>query len=181
MIKHLGDAWILPQAGNCLACPWIKVGVGIWVYSVLHQEVAMLFVCRVLDLDLELSHGAYEGLCAVDKVLEYRVAVERELVVCVAILVYNLHLLDDSALAAFSRAYERSVSTIPRPECAALRMRRACRLRENTGARLPYLVAVSCIHGAASWNPPQVPDRSSGCASSGRPHRSLHSTCTHPS
>ena len=141
----------------------------------------MLFVRRVLDFDVELSHGANEGLCAVDQVLEYRVAVERELVVCVAILVYNLHLLDDSALAAFSRAYERDVSTIPRPKCVVLRIQRACRMRANTGARLPYLAAISCIRGAASWNPPQVPDRSSGCASSGRPHRSLHSTCTHPS
>jgi hypothetical protein len=150
VIKHLGDAWVLPKTGDCLACPWVKIGVGIRVYSVLHQEVAMLFVRRVLDLDIELSHGAYEGLCAVDQVLEYRVAVERELVVCVSIIVYNIHLLDDGALAAFSRAYERDVSTIPRPKCVVLRMQRACRMRANTGARLPYLAAISCIHGAAS-------------------------------
>ena len=177
MIEHLRDAWIFPEAGDCLACPWVKVGVGIWIDGVFNQEVAMLFVRRVLDLDLELSHGAYEGLCAVHKVLEYRVAVERELIVCVAILVYNLHLLDDGALAAFSRSYERDVSTIPRPSVScACSVNAAC-----VQARLPYLAAISCIHGAASLNPPQVRDRSSGCASSGRPHRSLHSTCTHPS
>jgi hypothetical protein len=137
----------------------------------------MLFVRRVLDLDVELSHGTYERLCAVYKVLEYRVAVERELVVCVAILVYNLHLLDDGALAAFSRAYEGNVSTIPRPSVSC-----ACSVHATcVQARLPYLAAISCIHGAASSSPPRVPGQSSGCASSGRPHRSLHSTCTHPS
>lgn len=76
----------------------------------LHQEVAMLLVRRILDLDVELSHGTNQRLCAVDHVFEYSMAVERELVVCVAILVYNLHLLDDGAFAALSRACERSVS-----------------------------------------------------------------------
>jgi len=71
----------------------------------------MLLIRRILDLDVELSHGADQGLCAVDHVLEYSMAVERELVVCVAILVYDLHLLDDGAFAAFSGACERSVST----------------------------------------------------------------------
>jgi len=74
----------------------------------LHQEIAMLLVRRILDFDIELSHGADQGLCAVDHVFEYGMAIERELVVCVAILVYNLHLLDDGAFAAFSRACERS-------------------------------------------------------------------------
>jgi hypothetical protein len=137
----------------------------------------MLFVRWVLDLDVKLSHGAYEGLCAVDKVLKYRMAIERELVVCVTILVYDFHLLDNGAFAAFSRAYKRYVSMIRQIAVpCACSLRAAC-----VGSRLPYLAARSCIRGAASLNPPLVPDQSSGCASSGRPHRSLHLTCTHPS
>ena len=135
----------------------------------------MLLVCGVFDLDLKLSHGTNEGFCAVDQVLEYRMAVERELVVCVAILVYNLHLLDNSAFAALSRAYKRVLVVLDVDlGFAHVPAARVC-------SHIPYLAAISCIHGAASSNPPRVPGRSSGCASSGRPHRSLRLTCTHPS
>lgn len=79
----------------------------------------MLLVGWILDLDLKLSHCANQGFRAVDQVLVYGVAVERELIICVAILVYNLHLLDDSALAAFSRTYSRNVSTNVRPVARA--------------------------------------------------------------
>ena len=105
MVKDLRYAWIVPYRRYCI--PYLRVQrlVRIWIHRVFHNEVAILIVFGVLDSNLKLSHRANQCLRAVNHVLVDRVPVERELVHSVAILVNDLHLLDDSTLSALAGTY----------------------------------------------------------------------------
>jgi hypothetical protein len=104
VLKHLGYAGVAPHGRDGLAHPHVERLLGIGVDSVVDKVVAELVVARRLGLDLELAHCADEGLCTVDDVLVDGEAVHGELLLGVAVLVDNLHLLDDGRFAALAGA-----------------------------------------------------------------------------
>jgi hypothetical protein len=104
VLEHLADAAVAPQRGDGLANTGVEGFFRVRVDGVLDEVVAVLVVARDLGLDLELAHGANEGLRAVDDVLVDGQAVHGQLLLCVAILVDDLHLLDDGRFAAFAGA-----------------------------------------------------------------------------
>lgn len=104
VLKHLCYAGIPPNGCDGQAHPHVERLFWIGIHGVLQQVLAVLVVLGVLAVDVELAHGAYQGLCAVDDVLVDGEAVHGELLLRVAILVDDLHLLDDGRLAALAGA-----------------------------------------------------------------------------
>ena len=107
VLEHLADAAVTPQGCDGLADSCVQRFLGVWIHGVFDEVIAVLVVAGYLGLDLELPHGADEGFRAVDDVLVYRQAVHGELLLCVAVLVDDLHLLDNGRLAALARTCSR--------------------------------------------------------------------------
>lgn len=104
MLQDFADAWVAPHGCDGLAYPYIERLLRVGVDCVVEQVVAELGVARLLGANVELSHGANEGFCAVDDVFVYGQAVHGELFLRVAVLMYDLHLFDDGRLSALSGA-----------------------------------------------------------------------------
>jgi hypothetical protein len=107
LARVLQDLWytgVAPHGGDGLAYSHVEGLLWIWIYRVVDEVVAVFIVAGRLGLYLELSHGADEGLCAVDDVLVDGEAVHGELLLRVAILMDDLHLLDNGRLAALAGA-----------------------------------------------------------------------------
>lgn len=104
MLEDFWYARVAPDRGYGLPYPDVEGLFGIWVDGVVDEVVAVFVVAGRLGLYLELPHGADERLCAIDDVLIDGEAVHGELLLRVAILVDDLHLLDDGRLAALSGA-----------------------------------------------------------------------------
>lgn len=68
---------------------WIRV------HLVFQQIIAIAVVLRIYRLDLKLSHGTYQRFGTIQNVLVYCQTVQCQLVLGVAVLVYDLHLLDN--------------------------------------------------------------------------------------
>jgi hypothetical protein len=104
VFQDLWYAGVAPHGRYGLSYPHVERLLGVRVDGVLDQVVAVLVVARRLWLYLELSHCADEGLCAVDDVLVDGEAVHGELLLRVAVLMDDLHLLDNGRLAALTGA-----------------------------------------------------------------------------
>jgi hypothetical protein len=107
LARVLQDLWytgVAPHGGDGLAYSHIERLLWIWIYRVVDEVVAVFIIAGRLGLYLELSHGADEGLCAVDDVLVDGEAVHGEFLLRVTILMDDLHLLDNGRLAALARA-----------------------------------------------------------------------------
>lgn len=104
VLEDLANTWIAPHGCDGLAYPYIEGLLGIRIDCILEQVVAELGIAWLLGGNVELSHGANEGFCAVDDVFVYSQAVHGELILRVAVLMYDLHLLDYGRLSAFSGA-----------------------------------------------------------------------------
>lgn len=79
----------------------IRVGVN----SELHDEFAVLNVFGDLWSDVELLHGTDECFGAVNDIFVDGMPVETQFVDAVAVLVDDLHLLDNGRLAALTRTF----------------------------------------------------------------------------
>jgi hypothetical protein len=84
----------------------IRIGVN----GELHDEFAVLNVFGDFWSNVELLHGAYEGFGAVNDILVDGMPVKAQFVDAVAVLVDDLHLLDNSRLAALTRTFAHSGS-----------------------------------------------------------------------
>jgi hypothetical protein len=104
VLEDLWYAGVAPHGGYGLSDAHVERLLGVGVDGVVDQVVAELVVARRLGLDLELAHGANEGFGAVDDVLVDGEAVHGELFLGVAVLVDDLHLLDNGRLAALAGA-----------------------------------------------------------------------------
>ena len=104
MLEHLAYAAVAPQGSDGLTDSHVQRFLWVRVDSVVDEVVAVLVVAGDFWLDLELPHGANEGFCAIDDVLVYGQTVHGELLLCVAVLVDDFHLLDNGRLAAFARS-----------------------------------------------------------------------------
>jgi hypothetical protein len=102
VLQDLGYARIAPHGRYGLAYSHVEWLFWIGVDGVVGQIVAQFGVAWILTRNVELSHGANKGFGAVDDVLVDGQAVHGKLLLRVAVLVYNLHLLDNSRLAALS-------------------------------------------------------------------------------
>jgi hypothetical protein len=116
VLEHLGYAGVAPHGGDGLAHAHVERLLGVGVDGVVDEIVAELVVAGRLGLDLELAHCADEGLCAVDDVLVDSEAVHGELLLGVAVLVDDLHLLDDGRLATLTGAC-RALACLSRSLC----------------------------------------------------------------
>lgn len=166
MLEHLGYARISPHGCNGLADPHVEGLFRVGVDCVFEQVVAVFAVAGALGADVELSHGADEGFGAVDDVFVDGETVHGELVLGVAILVDNLHLLDNGRLAALAGALRMLAFTDGWQE------------EEAVGVSA-YLARGSCIRGADGASPPRACGRWPGCASSAR-HRRRCCSCSYP-
>lgn len=117
MIEDFRYARVVPHCRDRLAHLRLQHLLRIRVDRVLHDIFAVLLVLSILHFDLELPHRAYQRFRAVDDVLVDGMPVQHELVLRVAILVNDLHLLDDGALP-----------TLPGPCIAALVADHTCLL-----------------------------------------------------
>jgi hypothetical protein len=115
VLQDLGYAGVAPHGGDSLADPHVERLLGVGVNGVVDEIVAELVIAGRLGLDLELAHCANEGLCAVDDVLVDGEAVHGELLLRIAVLVDDLHLLDDGRLAALAGACRALACTRSRP------------------------------------------------------------------
>jgi hypothetical protein len=84
----------------------IRIGVN----GELHDEFAVLNVFGDFWSNVELLHGAYEGFGAVNDILVDGMPVKAQFVDTVAVLVDDLHLLDNSRLAALTRTFAHNGS-----------------------------------------------------------------------
>lgn len=104
MLQHFWYAWVAPHGGYGMADATVEGFFRIRVDGVVDKVLAVFGVPRRLWGDFELSHSTNEGFCAINDVFVYGETVHGELFLGVAILVDNLHLLDDGGLAALSGA-----------------------------------------------------------------------------
>ena len=79
----------------------VRVGVN----SELHNELAMLNVFGDFWSNVELLHGADKSFGAVNDIFVNGMPVKAQFVDAVAVLMYNLHLFDNSRLAALARTF----------------------------------------------------------------------------
>lgn len=101
----------------------------------LHDEFAVLNVFRDFWGYVELLHCADESFGAIDDIFVDGMPVQPQFVDAVAVLVDDLHLLDNSRLAALARTFaqERSAGDVVR-----------------TASKLTYLAAGSCTRAVTS-------------------------------
>jgi hypothetical protein len=81
------------------------MGIWVWVNGELHDEFAVLNVFGDFWSDVELLHGTDEGFGAINDILVDGMPVEAQFVDAVAVLVDDLHLLDNGRLAALTGTF----------------------------------------------------------------------------
>lgn len=110
MVEDSGYTRIFPNCSDGGSTSRVQVGVRIGVNGELHDKLAVLDILRDLWGDVELLHGADKGFCAINDVFVNGMPVQTQFVYTVAILVDDLHLLDNSRLSALAGTYARGVS-----------------------------------------------------------------------
>ncbi len=78
--------------------------------AILEDSIDVFAVLWHLGFHLELAQSQYDGLRRVDEVFDDGESIEQEFVLVVAILVNDLHLLDDGGFARFSGAEEEDLA-----------------------------------------------------------------------
>lgn len=99
-----GRAGVVPEVCDGIADLGVERGVGVGVDGVVGEELDELADSSTRGLEGELMVGADEAFGAVEEVLIDGQTIQGELFDGVAVLVDDLHLLDNSGLSALARA-----------------------------------------------------------------------------
>jgi hypothetical protein len=108
MVEDFGYTGIFPDCGYGSRASCVEMSIRVRIDSELHDELAVLNVLGDFWSDVELLHGTDEGFGAVNDILVDGMPVKAQFVDTVAVLVDDLHLLDDSRLAALTRTFAQS-------------------------------------------------------------------------
>jgi hypothetical protein len=105
MIKDFGYTRIFPDCcyGSRASC--VEVSIRIRVNGELHDEFAVLNVFGDFWSNVELLHSSDECFGAINDILVDGMPVKAQFVDAVTVLVDDLHLLDNSRLAALARTF----------------------------------------------------------------------------
>jgi hypothetical protein len=109
MVEDFGYTRIFPNCcyGSRASC--VEMSIRVWVNGELHDELAVLNVFGDLWSNVELLHSSDECFGAINDILVDGMPVKAQFVDAITVLVDNLHLLDNSRLAALTRTFARGV------------------------------------------------------------------------
>lgn len=105
MVHDGGDDGVLPELVDGAGHVLVKVVAGVCADVVVEDALCAGAVVGVGAVHAELAHGEDDVVRALEEVAEDGGAVGHELGLGVAVLVDDLHLLDDRALARLARAW----------------------------------------------------------------------------